>query len=89
MKRRFWNGKGELQPDEIFFEKHNCTIVGRPYLRRRALRYLVKRWPGEAWEHQRRACIARTVDNDEWLGWFNGTLVSHVCREVNAVMLQS
>lgn len=78
MAYKIWNGKGEIQPGEACFHKMNGEVVGRPYARRRVVRAVNWLWSDP---ELRKEIIAKTVDNDEWLGPRNGYLVSALCRE--------
>lgn len=87
MARAFWNGRGELPAGEISFTNTRGEIVGRPYVREYARRKLA-RWAGSNvfTLDVRKAALAETVDNDEWLGFRAGMLPSAIARDVEDVM---
>lgn len=81
-----WDGKGVLEDGAVYFTNHNGELVGRPYLRIRVSRYLC-RWRAIYSLAERKDALARTVDNDAWLAFRNGMLVSAICRDVEDELL--
>ncbi len=79
-RQPIWDGKGEAD-GFVYFTKDNGEIVGRPYLRRRAVAALsrFRRWRSDV---DRAATLAATIDNDEWLAFRNLNTVSAICRAV-------
>lgn len=83
MTKTFWDGKGELDDTtQVFFTRQDGQLVGRPYLRERAKRYLMATWHYAPDRRERvRYTLANTVDNDAWLRARNCQLVTTVCRD--------
>jgi hypothetical protein len=88
MARVIWDGTGELPDGAAYFTTRDGTLRGRDYVRARVSAYLSEQY-GRFFRgfasfslDARRAAIAATVDNDEWLGSRNGCLVEAVCRDV-------
>lgn len=66
---------------EIIITKNNGEIVSRKYLRSRVISALSK-WRRLYSLEERRAVIAKTIDNDEWLCRHNCETVGSIIRGV-------
>lgn len=85
MSRLIWDGKGQLPAGAAYWElmsgPSRGTLVGRDYIRSRALKFLA-RYCADMTPAARRGVVARTVGDDEWLGSRNGMIVQAVCWDV-------
>jgi hypothetical protein len=85
MTKPIWNGTGTLVDGQVYFMLNDGTLVGRSYVRTRVRRYLRRHFPADVVDE----CLARTVDNDEWLAWRNQSLVVAVCGDAFSALVQS
>ncbi len=78
--KQIWDGKGDAD-GKVVFTKNNGELVGRPYVRRRAVAALARLSRYRSPE-DRAAALAATIDNDEWLRFRDLNTVSAICRDV-------
>lgn len=75
-----WEGKGEAD-GHAYWTLNNGKIVGRPYVRRRAVNALARLRRLYSLD-DRRATLAATIENDAWMRARNGNTVASVVRDV-------
>ena len=85
MPKAIWDGRGDAD-GTVYFTKNNGELVGRPYLRRRVASHLA-RWSWRFPLDARRAALAATVGDDDWLRGRTGELVASVCRAAEEHLL--
>ncbi len=78
--KQIWDGNGDAD-GKVVFTKDNGELVGRPYVRRRAVAAL-SRFSRYRSAEDRASALAATIDNDEWLRFRNLNTVSAICRAV-------
>lgn len=83
--KEIWDGNG-CADDKAHWSKDNGELVGRRYVRDRVASDL-SRWRSLYSLERRRAAIAATVDNDEWMRRNHGCTVGSVIRDVESVLL--
>jgi hypothetical protein len=85
MSKPLYDGLGDAE-GKVFWTKDNGEVVGRPYVRQRAVSALA-RWRDSYSLAARRAAVAATVGSDQWMTVRAGQTVGSIVRDVEDHML--